>query len=98
MTHTPGPWEIRRMAAGGQILIVPHYDEHDRRSVADVVPVAGEPKMDALANAKLIAAAPALLEALEKLLHECEILNSANIRLAGITEARDAIQAAKGEA
>jgi hypothetical protein len=59
-TTTPGPWEVQHYA-GGQIGVV-HWDaEGSRHIITDHVWDTGP---GAEANAQLIAAAPALLEAL----------------------------------
>lgn len=68
--HTLGPWTAEPLRNTKQVSIVPHYDDCDRRSVASVVCVAGNPPMDFEANARLIAAAPKLLEALEEAMQE----------------------------
>ena len=49
--HTPTPWKAEQ-GAGKQWNLVPHYDEYDRRAVATFIPVSGEPRMDAEANAR----------------------------------------------
>ena len=59
-THTPGPWNIRRGKHGTDVL---GYDPK-RGDIA----VATIDRHDTEANARLIAAAPALLEALEDML------------------------------
>jgi hypothetical protein len=69
--HTPGPWKIK----GPSIECLPHTDGGDYAILSDELIIAetfervaagkAEP---ALANARLIAAAPELLEACEKLL------------------------------
>ena len=55
MEHTPGPWRAEPLRGTKQLSIVPHYDNYDRRSVASVVAVSGEPEMNHEANARLIA-------------------------------------------
>jgi hypothetical protein len=54
MSHTPGPWALQECSHGGAILIRGQYGEH-HQSHLQIVPVA---------DARLIAAAPELLEAL----------------------------------
>ena len=65
--HTPGPWTARRMHTGG-------FDIMDPRN-RDVVTVygGGVETESREANARLIAAAPDLLEALRQLLSNAEI-------------------------
>lgn len=60
-THTPGPW---RLADGAQRDIL----GGKREVVAHVYDWFGSRKLEAQANARLIASAPTLLEALEALL------------------------------
>lgn len=63
--HTPGPWETRAggrdavfTAAGSRIaLVMPRFEDEHRESAED------------FANARLIAAAPDLLAALEELMY-----------------------------
>src|SRR5689334_13577263 len=59
--HTPGPWRVR--AQSGEIEIV--ADPEGRFSPECLVRIKGQ--RNAAANAALIAAAPDLLEALERL-------------------------------
>lgn len=68
-THTPGPWIHRTRARDGHADII---EDSKRRGFVQVgVPVAESPILDyphentQTANARLIAAAPELLEALE---------------------------------
>lgn len=65
--HTPGPWEIvdqREMASDGHLMVVSPYDG----SIADVTKGGGEASgLDALPNARLIAAAPDLANSLQVL-------------------------------
>lgn len=58
MNHTPGPWK-----SGGAMLCVLN---HNNERVCD--PYTRKPDEEVIANIKLIAAAPELLEALEKLI------------------------------
>ena len=66
--HTPGPWELRPDDMGGlSSLVFPAKQPH---------PVAGvtgyySGNWERLANARLIAAAPELLEALQRLSARC---------------------------
>jgi hypothetical protein len=55
--HTPGPWETRQAAFGREIFVLPKNPAPDETAVCIVVSRAGHE-----ANAKLIAAAPDLLE------------------------------------
>lgn len=60
MPHTPGPWRIGDVRANGEVLI-----HGDRQIVASAIQ--GHREYTAEANARLIAAAPDLLDALEEL-------------------------------
>lgn len=96
--HTPGPWEviksgraptdkmfIRRTWTGGQY-------------VAEIKPSVNDDPEEMSANARLIAAAPALLAALEAI---CEVPSRydvcPNIAMEMYDQARAAINKAKGE-
>jgi hypothetical protein len=104
--HTPGPWKVSDLSkSAGRYLLVYQDAEVNEESgpIARVFPAKGRD-----ANARLIAAAPALLEALEKLTAElssvqleavregCGNTNAACLTLR-VDEARAAIRAAKGE-
>ena len=67
--HTPGPWAVERDAEGRL-----HVVEGDFLDVAEVGYLSGP---DPEANARLIAAAPELLEALEQLFRIGEFYSSA---------------------
>jgi len=65
--HTPGPWKCGQYL--GQLSWFVHMDVGDRgRGMEIVEGVAGLTDEQRLANARLIAAAPDLLEALQHLL------------------------------
>jgi hypothetical protein len=59
--RTPGPWRIDRRRIRGQFVTETHIISVDKSHIAEVRPCATE------ANAKLIASAPDLLEALKDL-------------------------------
>lgn len=99
MSHTPGPWTVNELMFGGEvsehhIFIEPDVAVIERK-------VAGHDQHD-MADARLIAAAPAMLEALEALANEYGphtgrmAVNAP--RRAMWFNARAAIRAAKGEA
>ena len=76
--HTPGPWELRPDDMGGlSSLVFPAKQPHPVAGVTGYYSGNGE----RLANARLIAAAPELLEALQRLSAQCE-----RLRLPGETE------------
>lgn len=65
MTHTPGPW---RVTADGYIAgqgFVPIRTPYRENAFKDGPARSGHPEAEVQANARLIAAAPELLEALE---------------------------------
>ena len=63
MSHTPGPWHV-----GGKGNAIVYADvEGGSYAVANAVTFHGQPNFEDAANARLIAAAPDLLEALRKL-------------------------------
>ncbi len=69
MTHTPGPWEIFGEDNGGLPVIRIEVSERDIcevRGVWDREYITQELDRESHANARLISAAPDLLEALER--------------------------------
>jgi len=68
VSHSPGPWEIH-----GDITRQNYYI-HGANRICDIVKPSGfyRSPAETEANARLIAAAPALLEALKKLRDECQ--------------------------
>lgn len=90
--HTPGPWVIH----GNFTEIHPHDDSDGNQVIADIDP---DCEMDSReANARLIAAAPDLLAALEFALHLIETTGDfADFEVGKvIDEAINAIAKAKG--
>ena len=98
MTHTPGPWVNRTVGdptnkSGGQIyagkvnVATCHFGSHDTPEYDDYK-----------ANARLIAAAPELLDALKKIVawHDCFPPTSGEEDLPIISQARSAIAQAEG--
>ncbi|KKL59703.1 hypothetical protein LCGC14_2212630 [marine sediment metagenome] len=87
MEHTPGPWTISLSRAGLTISL----------GQWDIAHILGQGRK-ADANARLIASAPALLEALEGLLDSGrgsdEIAHALDIPIERIWQARAAIEAA----
>lgn len=96
MNHTPAPWTVSEMDASGDvfeyhIFIEPNVAVIERK-------VAGKDQHD-MADARLIAAAPALLQALERLLEHGTFDDYPNTNeWYAVRDARAAIQAAKGQA
>lgn len=94
--HTPGPWRVSgcrmRTLSECDNYLVEHGDEQERSPlIAEIF--TDDSRLPVEANARLIAAAPKLLEALEGLVDAGEKLNLDF----DLTEARSAITAAKGE-
>lgn len=96
--HTPGPWRILEWAneRKGFIAIVGPSDPPEH--VSDVFPFGkraeGQPLAQHQANARLIAAAPELLNALQELLHDA----FEDAHPEGVKKARAAIAKAEGAA
>ncbi len=96
--HTPGPWILR--SAGELLHDVPHPFDFVEVSKLRYITAEGSSEREANANARLIAAAPDLLELCERLLgvvlhHAHPSALWAADRL--LDEARETIQKAKGE-
>ena len=72
MMHTPGPWILRRHVNGP---IADIYAPHDRPDCLATTAFHGWTFAEMEANARLIAAAPDMLEALEGLL-DCEAFSA----------------------
>ena len=76
MPHTPGPWEVeRRYSNGCEIIPRIHCEKSKDRECGWIADVIGAPYLgyeSTLHNARLIAAAPELLEALNRLLPMAE--------------------------
>ena len=96
-THTPGTWYVRSGAAS-EIEIHSVEDRDGLYPIADIPTDEGLKRKEMEANAKLIAAAPALFDALVGLL-ECPDLNLDSLEegtIDAIMTARDAIDCAGG--
>jgi hypothetical protein len=98
LKHTPGPWRVDERILSNSVCV---YTVDRKRFVADCGGLGGIPEDDELvmADARLIASAPALLEALEEILRNVAPWAKADTmagRLAGIASA--AIAKAKGGA
>ena len=88
MKHTPGPWVVS--CTGGEILA------QDGELLAQLWDKFEEDFMNFEANARLIAAAPGLLEACEALVEYVDDKQSMEV-LAAVEWARAAIAKARGE-
>lgn len=95
-THTPGPWHVGQFDE--QLFV---SDSTRNFDVCIIQPQHANPSSDARANARLIAAAPDLLEALEALvphvLHYAAMNNAHPSAHKDAASARAAIAKAKGE-
>ena len=93
MKHTPGPWRWSQNPHGGARVETP------RVGIADVLSRAGVPhpaQESCAANARLIAAAPELLEALRGLVAEAKRLHVDDILGSSVDAARAALAKATG--
>jgi len=104
--HTPGPWRVESINYDGDGGILVRCNRNNSRNhcIANVwgAKNARDPDAEGQANARLISAAPELLEALEELRsavidldqdEECSVTHCENL----IRKARAAIAKAKGE-
>ena len=62
--HTPGPWYVYSLSNGSVHVGTAHFWAGTHNVIADVMPL----RMEKEANARLIAAAPELLEACKSML------------------------------
>ena len=96
MKHTPGPWEVSQycsLGAGAQLGI----KGPERPRLWSYCIYQNETDVQASANARLIAAAPDLLEACEKLVkayEECDFEDYGQD--SALTKGKQAIKKAKG--
>ena len=70
--HTPGPWEAKRLLDGALVVTMPFTDGQPGWVGAEIHATDANPT-ESVSNARLIAAAPELLEALEAILKECPV-------------------------
>ena len=96
--HTPGPWEHAATENGFDIWdSFSRPKSKERILVAQISDDEDEPAMrvgEALANAKLIAAAPMLADALETLLELSREWSATDSEIKGIAKAEAALRAA----
>lgn len=99
--HTPGPWFVGALppaawryicdSTGSTVAAVAEWDSEDGELIQEF-------GAEAKANAYLIAAAPELLEALERLVEGVQISEDVTgIAVAYLIDARNAIAKAKGK-
>jgi hypothetical protein len=70
--HTPGPWELEAFKVDGMLLFqitAPNGSGPGGNLILDDASIEGETDEEQIANARLIAAAPELLEALKRMDH-----------------------------
>jgi hypothetical protein len=99
MSHTPGPWRTdRNDIHSGQISVVHHCVGNDWVEVWSPDAIAADQK-EMEANARLIAAAPELLEALEELYHLIDDAHDGDrvFTLELAQKAKAAIEKARGQ-
>ena len=100
---TPGPWVVWQEDQNRPTCIMPHHDspDYDARHARGIATIERYNEGETAANARLIAAAPDLLAALEKLLNEVEAAGNATADDYGwptvVPQARAAIARAKME-
>lgn len=93
--HTPGPWHFRAAIQEGQFVV---RDRKSSGGFADIARVKGDKRStlaQAEANARLIAAAPDLLDALETYPAQGVIMTDEEM-WAWVAKARSAIDKARG--
>ncbi len=101
--HTPGPWEWVRCKPNGTdgpwqcFLQSPPNECNDTMVTAMREDLAAFPYAATSPNARLIAAAPDLLAALQQIVYDEETTDSRNPEHPSITAAREAIAKATGE-
>lgn len=96
--HTPGPWAIgKNHDAESEDFIIRQGDDPDSPAIASAfVDHIGLTEEESMANARLIAAAPELLAALERLVSACEKGDPETIA-ENVVFAKRNIRKAKGE-
>lgn len=98
--HTPGPWRTSDIISAYEIKrrkIV--ASEYSPESGAGICEVYGVEDADNIANAKLIAAAPTMLEALRRIVQRQDVMSGSLARMSTTRRiAAQAIQNATGEA
>jgi hypothetical protein len=93
--HSPGPWAIES-SLSGEFRLTRYITDLAAHVVAEVKPVQGDDLVE-VANARLIAVAPELLEALEYLLPIADKNAETSFGRDAVRIARVAIAKAKGE-
>jgi hypothetical protein len=92
MKHTSGPWSAE-CALSSDLYNIRYITGPDCQKICDVNHRVEMPQDEALANARLIAAAPDLMQALERVLKD----GCLDPRLLCVLQANQALAAAKGE-
>ena len=94
--HTPGPWESNHSGSYWSIL-GPDRNLHGEGITSMPVAAVVQTNPEALANAKLIAAAPDLLAALVQFIYDIETWEDQGRDWDMVTLAKDAIEKATGK-
>jgi hypothetical protein len=98
--HTRGPWKIFEGWGSSKVapVIVDSIPDIDGKFVGNCICHMASTNADVVANSRLIAAAPDLLAALEKIVGECRVFceDSMDIDHYAVEQAREAIKYAKG--
>ena len=103
--HTPGPWHVKdhgNDSEGTKIMVYVSRPETENTcknpDVCRVYQIGGDRSSERFYNARLIAAAPDLLQALEALYNSAPCAKPANAELwEALQLTREAIRKAKGE-
>ncbi len=101
--HTPGPWSTSSVGIGDDLSWPIRRVRHDQRGnriiswIADAHGTQGMDEAERAANARLIAAAPDLLEALEELYWLATDSERMGVHMHEYDRAQAAIAKAKGE-
>jgi len=102
--HTPGPWHAeRKYAARSTMAIMRDWSDHHCAMAVhtseSLIPAGGVDEQTVIANARLMAAAPDLLEALklaESFVHLWMEVNTGEPELAALEQIESAIAKAEG--
>jgi hypothetical protein len=92
--HTKGPWELEESLRGNNYTAISGDDWIELATVVTRMKLGGDDSPEGLANARLIAAAPELLEALENIILSSDA-NCGDSLANAIEAARAAIAKAK---
>lgn len=91
--HTPGPWRVERAYTGTNRFPISHDIDSTARGILAEANGQGGTEQENLANARLIAAAPLLLEAVQSAAIALNNPDSDNWRLTALADIRHALSA-----